>query len=80
MADYNDLTRVLQERIASWEGKATSGDLGFVVQVGDTVATVYGLDKAIYGELLNLPPARRESPLTLRKDASAAFCFPANCW
>ena len=52
MANYTDLTRVLQERIAAWEGKAASGDSGFVVQVGDSVATVYGLDKAIYGELL----------------------------
>jgi F-type H+-transporting ATPase subunit alpha len=52
MADYEDLTRVLQERIEHWEGKASSGDSGFVVQVGDSVATVYGLDKAIYGELV----------------------------
>jgi F-type H+-transporting ATPase subunit alpha len=51
MADYSDLTRVLQERIEHWEGKASSGDSGFVVQVGDSVATVHGLDKAIYGEL-----------------------------
>ena len=35
MADYSDLTRVLQERIEHWEGKASSGNSGFVVQVGD---------------------------------------------
>jgi F-type H+-transporting ATPase subunit alpha len=52
MANYDDLTRVLQERIEHWEGKASSGNAGFVVQVGDSVATVYGLDKAIYGELV----------------------------
>ncbi|MDR0290178.1 MAG: F0F1 ATP synthase subunit alpha [Treponema sp.] len=51
MANYSDLTRVLQERIEHWEGKASSGNSGFVVQVGDSVATIYGLDKAIYGEL-----------------------------
>ena len=52
MANYNDLTRVLRERIEQWEGKAASGNSGFVVQVGDSVATVYGLASAIYGELV----------------------------
>ncbi|MDR0302026.1 MAG: F0F1 ATP synthase subunit alpha, partial [Treponema sp.] len=52
MADYSSLARVLQEKIEHWEGRASSGNAGFVVQVGDSVATVYGLDKAIYGELV----------------------------
>ncbi|GHV94456.1 ATP synthase subunit alpha [Spirochaetia bacterium] len=52
MANYDDLTKVLQERIEHWEGRATSGNTGFVVQVGDSVATAYGLDNAIYGELV----------------------------
>jgi F-type H+-transporting ATPase subunit alpha len=52
MANYDDLTRVLQERIEHWEGKTASGNSGFVVQVGDSVATVYGLNSAIYGELV----------------------------
>ena len=50
--NYNDLTRVLRERIEQWEGKTASGNSGFVVQVGDSVATVYGLSSAIYGELV----------------------------
>ena len=50
MADFSELTKVLQEKIEHWEGRASSGDSGFVVQVGDSVATVHGLDKAIYGE------------------------------
>jgi F-type H+-transporting ATPase subunit alpha len=52
MADYSDFTKILQDRIEHWEGKVSSGSSGFVVQVGDSVATVYGLDKAIYGELV----------------------------
>jgi F-type H+-transporting ATPase subunit alpha len=52
MADYSDLTRVLRERIDNWKGGAPSGNAGFVVQVGDSVATVYGLEKAVYGELV----------------------------
>jgi F-type H+-transporting ATPase subunit alpha len=52
MANYDDLARVLQEKIEHWKGSASSGNSGFVVQVGDSVATVYGLDNAIYGELV----------------------------
>ncbi len=50
MANYEYLTRVLQERIENWQGRAVSGNSGFVVQVGDSVASVYGLSGAVYGE------------------------------
>jgi len=53
MANYDDLTRVLKERIENWKGHASSGSSGFVVQVGDSVATVYGLNDAVYGELVD---------------------------
>ncbi|WP_461255542.1 F0F1 ATP synthase subunit alpha [Treponema sp. R80B11-R83G3] len=52
MANYDDLTRVLKERIENWKGVALSGSSGFVVQVGDSVATVYGLNDAVYGEMV----------------------------
>ncbi|GBU27228.1 ATP synthase subunit alpha [Treponema sp. R8-4-B8] len=52
MANYDDLTKVLKERIENWKGVALSGSSGFVVQVGDSVATVYGLNDAVYGEMV----------------------------
>ncbi|MDR0563252.1 MAG: F0F1 ATP synthase subunit alpha [Spirochaetaceae bacterium] len=52
MVNFGDLTKILEEQIRHWEGKASSDSLGFVGQVGDSVATVYGLDKAVYGELV----------------------------
>ena len=68
MTDYSDLTRVLQEQIKNWEGKASSGDLGFVVQVGDSVATVYGLDKAIYGEMVEFSSGATGVVLNLEEE------------
>jgi F-type H+-transporting ATPase subunit alpha len=53
MTNFGDLSRVLQEQIEHWEAKASTDSIGFVGQVGDSVATVYGLDKAIYGELVD---------------------------
>ncbi|MFP3043329.1 F0F1 ATP synthase subunit alpha [Treponema primitia] len=52
MTNFGDLSRVLQEQIEHWESKASTDSVGFVGQVGDSVATIYGLDKAIYGELV----------------------------
>jgi F-type H+-transporting ATPase subunit alpha len=53
MTNFGDLSRVLQEQIAHWESRAVTESVGFVGQVGDSVATIYGLDKAIYGELVD---------------------------
>ncbi|GHV82715.1 ATP synthase subunit alpha [Spirochaetia bacterium] len=53
MVNFGDLTKVLQEEISAWEGKAVTDNIGFVGQVGDGVATVHGLDKVIYGELVD---------------------------
>jgi len=68
MADYNDLISVLRERIEHWEGKAVSGDCGFVVQVGDSVATVYGLSTAIYGELVDFASGATGIVLNLEEE------------
>ena len=68
MASYDDLTRVLRERIEQWEGRAVSGSSGFVVQVGDSVATVYGLSGAIYGELVEFASGATGIVLNLEEE------------
>ncbi|MDR0556393.1 MAG: F0F1 ATP synthase subunit alpha [Treponema sp.] len=52
MTNFADLAKVLEEQIQHWEGKAFSSSVGFVAETGDSVATIYGLDNAIYGELV----------------------------
>jgi F-type H+-transporting ATPase subunit alpha len=47
VSQYEDLSVVLMERIKHWKGKAGSGSTGFVVEVGDSVATVYGLNNVV---------------------------------
>ncbi|MDR1950336.1 MAG: F0F1 ATP synthase subunit alpha [Spirochaetaceae bacterium] len=68
MTDFGDLTRVLQKQIENWEPKASSDTSGFVVQVGDSVATVYGLEKAIYGELVEFAGGAMGIVLNLEED------------
>ncbi|GAB6392795.1 MAG: ATP synthase F1 subunit alpha/F-type H+/Na+-transporting ATPase subunit alpha [Treponematales bacterium] len=68
MTNYGDLTRVLKEEIAKWEGKPASETTGFVAQVGDSVATVYGLGRVIYGELLEFASGALGIALNLEED------------
>ena len=53
MSNYDNLAGVLKQRIENWEGSAVSGSSGFVVHTGDAVASVYGLEDAVYGELVD---------------------------
>ncbi len=68
MSSYDDLTIVLKERIENWKGKAASGSSGFVVQTGDSVATVYGLKDAIYGELIEFASGASGIVLNLEEE------------
>jgi F-type H+-transporting ATPase subunit alpha len=68
MVNFGDLTRVLQEEIEQWEGKAPSDSVGSVVQVGDSVASIYGLDRAIYGELVEFASGATGMALNLEED------------
>jgi F-type H+-transporting ATPase subunit alpha len=68
MANYGELTRVLEEEIKNWQGKTSSYSTGFVVQVGDSVATIYGLSGAIYGELLEFASGATGIALNLEEN------------
>ncbi|MDR3138995.1 MAG: F0F1 ATP synthase subunit alpha [Treponema sp.] len=72
MADFGDLTKVLEEQIKQWEGKISSDSAGFVVQVGDSVATLYGLEKAVYGELVEF--ASGASGIVLNLEEKGVGC------
>jgi F-type H+-transporting ATPase subunit alpha len=68
MANFGDLAKVLQEQIEHWEGKPVSDSVGFVASIGDGVATIYGLDKAIYGELVEFNSGAAGIVLNLVED------------
>jgi len=68
MNNFNDLSRVLREKIEQWDSKVTTGDTGFVTQVGDSVATVYGLRQAVYGELVEFASGATGIALNLEED------------
>ena len=52
MQDIEAISNLIKKEIRSYEDKIQTNDVGTVVSVGDGIATIYGLDKAMYGELL----------------------------
>ncbi|MDR1030299.1 MAG: F0F1 ATP synthase subunit alpha [Treponema sp.] len=75
MVNFSDLTKVLQEQLEHWEAKVVSASVGFVVQVGDSVATVHGLDKAVYGELVEFSSGATGIVLNLLEDGVGCVLF-----
>ena len=51
----NEISALIKEQIKSYRHKIDSNDVGTVISVGDGIANVYGLEKAMLGELLLFP-------------------------
>ena len=51
----SEISALIKEQIKSYRHKIDSNDVGTVISVGDGIATVYGLEKAMLGELLLFP-------------------------
>jgi F-type H+-transporting ATPase subunit alpha len=68
MTQFSDLSKVLEEEIKNWDGKTAEASAGFVTQVGDSVASVYGLDGAVYGELVEFTSGASGIVLNLEED------------
>ena len=47
-----EIVSVLKEEIKDYEMKTDTRETGTVIQVGDGIATVYGLEDAMYGEII----------------------------
>ena len=49
-----EIVSILREEIKGYDTRVRRDETGTVLEVGDGIATVYGLDKAVYGELVEL--------------------------
>ena len=50
-----EITKLIKVQIKNYETKLDTADFGTVVQVGDGIARIHGLDKAMQGELIEFP-------------------------
>jgi F-type H+-transporting ATPase subunit alpha len=68
MVKLGELAKVILSEIETWETRPVTENIGIVAQVGDSVARVRGLDRAVYGELVEFGSGATGIVLNLEED------------
>jgi F-type H+-transporting ATPase subunit alpha len=55
MLKPEEVTQVIQKEIQGYDARLRTESVGYVLQVGDGIARVYGLDEVMAGELVTFP-------------------------
>ena len=63
-----EITAIIKKQIEDYNVEMNVDDVGTVLEVGDGIAHIYGLDKAMSGELLELPHGVYGMALNLEED------------
>src|SRR5712691_5078604 len=63
-----EISSIIREQVKSFEKQVDVAEVGSVLQVGDSIAKVYGLDGAMAGELLEFPGGLKGIALNLEGD------------
>ncbi|MEQ8153380.1 MAG: F0F1 ATP synthase subunit alpha [Clostridiaceae bacterium] len=63
-----EITSIIKSEIEKYEKHIKTEDSGTIIQIGDGVARVYGLDDCMYGELLEFPNNVFGMALNLEQD------------
>jgi len=70
-----EVSAILRKQLAGFETEADIYDVGTVLQVGDGVARVYGLTKALMSELVEFPHGVMGMVLNLEEDNVGCILF-----
>lgn len=63
-----EITSIIKKEIEKYESKIQTLDSGTIIQIGDGIARVYGLDNCMSGELLQFPKGVYGMALNLEQD------------
>ncbi len=63
-----EITSIIKKELSGYEEKLKMESVGTVLQVGDGIARVYGLDDCMYMELLEFPNSIFGVALNLERD------------
>jgi len=71
----NEISDIIRQQIENFETGVTVTEVGTVIKVGDGIAEIHGLEKAMAGELLDFPHEVRGLALNLEEDKVGAVLF-----
>jgi F-type H+/Na+-transporting ATPase subunit alpha len=70
-----EISSIIKQQISQFESKLETFDTGTIITVGDGIATIYGLDKCMEGELLEFPNDVMGMALNLGETSVGAVLF-----
>src|SRR5438034_8546330 len=72
MLKAGEISEIIKRQLAGYEGEVDLRGVGRVIEVGDGIARIYGLEKAMSGELLQFPGDVVGMVLNLEQDQVGA--------
>ncbi|MFH0777177.1 MAG: F0F1 ATP synthase subunit alpha, partial [Candidatus Eisenbacteria bacterium] len=73
-----EVSTVIGQELEKYQGKLEMKSVGTVIQVGDGIARVWGLDDAMAGELVRFPDGTMAMVLNLELDTVGVVLFGSN--
>jgi F-type H+-transporting ATPase subunit alpha len=71
----DEISKILRQQIEGFDRKMDLAEVGTIISVGDGIARIHGLEKAMSGELLELPHGVMGMALNLEEDSVGAVLF-----
>jgi F-type H+-transporting ATPase subunit alpha len=71
----DEISKILRQQIEGFSGQMDLAEVGTIISVGDGIARIHGLEKAMSGELLELPHGVMGMALNLEEDSVGAVLF-----
>ena len=77
MSGFNsdEIISILKEEIENFDSISKDGEVGTVVSVGDGLATIYGIDHAMYGEIVTFETGEKGMVQDIKKDEIGVILF-----
>ena len=71
----DEIISILREEIENFDTMSKDSEVGIVVAVGDGIATIYGIDHAMYGEIITFETGLKGMVQDVRKDEIGCILF-----
>ena len=78
MIKAEEISEIIKRQLQGYEAEVDLQEAGRVIEVGDGIARIYGLDKALAGELLEFPGGVFGLVLNLEADNVGAVLLGAD--
>ena len=71
----DEISKIIRQQLQGYDAAIEVTEVGTVMQVGDGIAEIYGLQRVMAGELLDLPHQVAGIALNLEEDKVGAILF-----